>query len=152
MGTCKQPLPTVGSLDDARKSSSRRGEAGFSKNQLRTYARGKRVYVASAGGAQASPSCPREEWDRQWSKEARAGEVLDSLSHRKIQPWGPKRCGSLAAVKVVRVTLSFHLLFFFSVLEMEPRICANLACVLPCVLPESCPQPLTGDPRQGLHP
>lgn len=148
MGTCKQPLPTVGSLDDARKSSSRRGEAGFSKNQLRTYARGKRVYVASAGGAQASPSCPREEWDRQWSREARAGEVLDSLSHRKIQPWGPKRCGSLAAVKVVRVTLSFHLLFFFSVLEMEPRICANLACVLP----ESCPQPLTGDPRQGLHP
>lgn len=113
MGTCKQPLPTVGSLDDARKSSSRRGEAGFSKNQLRTYARGKRVYVASAGGAQASPSCPREEWDRQWSREARAGEVLDSLSHRKIQPWGPKRCGSLAAVKVVRVTLSFHLLFFF---------------------------------------
>lgn len=114
MGTCKQPLPTVGSLDDARKSSSRRGEAGFSKNQLRTYARGKRVYVASAGGAQASPSCPREEWDRQWSREARAGEVLDSLSHRKIQPWGPKRCESLAAVKVVRVTLSFHLLFFSS--------------------------------------
>lgn len=148
MGTCKQPLPTVGSLDDARKSSSRRGEAGFSKNQLRTYARGKRVYVASAGGAQASPSCPREEWDRQWSKEARAGEVLDSLSHCKIQPWGPKHCGSLAAVKVVRVTLSFHLLFFFSVLKMEPRICANLACVLP----ESSPQPLTGDPRQGLHP